>query len=355
MIGCYLRPEFRRYAIDDRRGQGYNESLNYSSTQGRMRILIADDSLVSRHLLEATLRNWGYDVVVACDGTEAWKILQRNDAPNVAILDWMMPGLAGPEVCRMVRQKAIEPYTYILLLTSRSLKEDVVAGMDSGADDYLTKPFDQQELKVRLRAATRIVDLQAQLLATREALRVQATRDYLTNLWNRSSIMEILERELARSSREHSSCGVVLVDLDHFKSINDTRGHFAGDIALKETAHRMQSSVRAYDAVGRYGGEEFLLIMPGCDEGCTRNQAERIRLAICSEAVAMPESPLHLSASFGCSAFSGFGSVSADMLIRTADEALYKAKHGGRNCAVFQTYSHHPGAATLAGAQPQAC
>ena len=305
-----------------------------------MRILIADDSLVSRHLLEATLRNWGYEVVVACDGTEAWKILQGTDGPSIAILDWMMPGQTGPEVCRMVRQKAIEPYTYILLLTSRSLKEDVVAGMDSGADDYLTKPFDRHELKVRLRAGTRIVDLQAELLATREALREQATRDYLTNLWNRSSILATLERELTRSAREHSPCGVVLLDLDHFKQINDTRGHFAGDLALREAARRMQNSIRAYDAVGRYGGEEFLVVLPGCDEASTRNHADRMRTAIYSEPVEMPESPLQLSASFGCSSFTGSGPVNVEMLIRTADEALYKAKDSGRNCTVFQNYMH---------------
>ncbi len=308
-----------------------------------MRILIADDSLVSRHLLEATLRNWGYEVVVACDGTEAWKILQSKEAPHIAILDWMMPGQTGPEVCRMVRQKAIEPYTYILLLTSRSLKEDVVAGMDSGADDYLTKPFDQHELKVRLRAGTRIVDLQAELLATREALREQATRDYLTTLWNRSSILATLERELTRSARERSPCGVVVLDLDHFKQINDTRGHFAGDLALREAARRMQNSIRAYDAVGRYGGEEFLVVLPGCDEASTRNQAERMRAAIYSELVEMPESPLQLSASFGCSTFSGSGPVNVEMLIRTADEALYKAKNSGRNCTVFQNYTHLAG------------
>ena len=305
-----------------------------------MRILIADDSLVSRHLLEATLRNWGYEVVVACDGTEAWKILQGNSAPSIAILDWMMPGQTGPEVCRLVRQKAIEPYTYILLLTSRSLKEDVVAGMDSGADDYLTKPFDQHELKVRLRAGTRIVDLQAELLATREAMREQATRDYLTNLWNRSSILATLDRELTRSAREHCPCGVVLLDLDHFKQINDTRGHFAGDLALREAARRMQTSIRAYDAEGRYGGEEFLVVLPGCDEESTRHQADRMRAAIYAEPVEMPESPLQLTASFGCSTFTGFGPVNVEMLIRTADEALYKAKDSGRNCTVFQNYMH---------------
>src|SRR4051794_7543035 len=220
-----------------------------------MRILIADDSLLSRRLLEETLGGWGYEVVIAADGAEAWNILSGANPPTLAVLDWMMPGYTGPEVCKLVRQRAAEPYTYILLLTSRNEKDDVIEGMDSGADDYLTKPFDQHELKVRLRAGTRIVDLQAQLLATREALREQATRDYLTHLWNRSSIMATLERELTRSAREHSPCGVVLIDLDHFKSINDTRGHFAGDVALRESARRMQNSVRPYDAVGRYGGE----------------------------------------------------------------------------------------------------
>src|SRR5215471_1968431 len=155
-----------------------------------MRILIADDSIVTRHLLEATLRKWGYEVVVANDGNEAWKALQGETAPRIAILDWVMPGLTGPEVCKRVREHSRDSegaYTYLLLLTSKSQREDLIEGMESGADDYLTKPFDNHELKVRLRAGTRIIDLQRELLAAREELREQATKDFLTRLWNRSS------------------------------------------------------------------------------------------------------------------------------------------------------------------------
>src|SRR5579863_12638 len=248
-----------------------------------MRILIADDSIVSRHLLEATLRKWGYEVAVACDGLEAWDALQGENAPRLAILDWVMPGLTGPEVCKRVRESSRgkeSNYTYILLLTSKSDKEDLIEGMEAGADDYLTKPFDQHELKVRIRAGTRLVDLQAQLLAAREALREQATRDSLTHLWNRNSILEILGRELARAAREHRPLGLVMVDLDHFKSVNDSYGHQSGDAILVEAARRMQRAMREYDAIGRYGGEEFLILLPGCEEPDSFNQAERLRKTI---------------------------------------------------------------------------
>ena len=264
-----------------------------------MRVLIADDSLVSRRLLEETLRGWGYEVLVAQDGAEAWKILNGPDAPSVAVLDWMMPGHTGPELCKLVRQRASEPYTYILLLTSRNEKDDVVEGMDSGADDYITKPFDKHELKVRLRAGTRIVDLQEQLVAAREALRQQATRDYLTQLWNRSSILEFLHRELARSEREGTPIGVVVADLDHFKGINDNYGHFAGDRALQESARRMQNSIRTYDAIGRYGGEEFLIVLPGADSDSVLSQAERLRKALRFRPVLTTEASLNVTCSFG--------------------------------------------------------
>jgi diguanylate cyclase (GGDEF)-like protein len=309
-----------------------------------VKILIADDSIVSRHLLEATLRKWGYEVMVACDGAEALELLQRDDAPALIILDWMMPGMTGVEVCRRIRQRDSEPYTYILLLTSKSQKEDLIEGMEAGADDYITKPFDQNELQVRLRAGIRLVDLQTQLLKAREDLRDQATRDSLTRLWNRSSILNELARELARAKRESRPLGVVIVDLDHFKNINDTYGHLAGDDVLREAARRMQNSIRQYDCIGRYGGEEFLILFPGCNQTDTCAQADRLRRQLALTEMAVNDGSVRVTASFGVTAALPDESWSEEELIRTADEALYVAKNSGRNRVEMLTLRSQPAA-----------
>ena len=303
-----------------------------------MKILIADDSIVSRHLLEATLRKWGYDVTVACDGPEALEALQQGDSPALAILDWMMPGMTGLEVCRRIRQRAREPYIYILLLTSKSQKEDLIEGMDAGADDYITKPFDQHELQVRLRAGKRLADLQAELLSAREALREQASKDSLTRLWNRRSILDMLSRELARSVREPTPIGVVIVDLDHFKNVNDSQGHLVGDAVLCEAARRMQGAIRQYDSIGRYGGEEFLILLPGCDEQTSFTQAERLRKQIGNAEMSLNGGSLHLTASFGVTCAMPGRRWDPETLIRKADEALYLAKKLGRNRVEFLSY-----------------
>ena len=302
-----------------------------------MKILIADDSIVSRHLLDATLRRWGYEVVVACDGNEAWQILQSENAPKIAILDWMMPGLTGPEVCRRVRATAKDKdiYTYILLLSSKSQREDLIEGMESGADDYLTKPFDQHELKVRLRPGVRILELQHELISAREELRDQATKDFLTRIWNRSSILDILSRELQRGGRENRPVGLVLADLDKFKSVNDTYGHFAGDAVLREFVRRMSGSIRTYDAIGRYGGEEFLIVLPGCDVTVTEKQAERMREALANDPMWFNEEAQLVTCSFGATAWVPGIPATEEALIRVADDALYAAKRQGRNRVVF--------------------
>ena len=189
-----------------------------------MKILAGDDNPVFQSMLRTMLSKWGYEVTVARDGVEAWQALQSENSPRLAILDWMMPGMDGVEVCRRIRAAGREPYTYILLLTGRKNAQDLVEGMDSGADDYLTKPFNAHELRVRLRAGRRILDLQEELLEAREALREQATHDSLTGLLNRGSILETLSNELSRAGRESQAVSLLMVDLDRFKLINDTYG-----------------------------------------------------------------------------------------------------------------------------------
>jgi diguanylate cyclase (GGDEF)-like protein len=296
-----------------------------------MKVLAAEDNPVFQSMLRAMLTKWGYEAVVARDGNEAWQALQAPDGPCLAILDWMMPGLDGVEICRRVREASREPYVYIILLTARTDSRDLVEGMEAGADDYLTKPFEAHELRVRLRAGQRILDLQQQLLAAREALREQATHDNLTGLLNRGSILETLRNELARSNREGQPVAVLMVDLDRFKQVNDTFGHLGGDNVLREAARRMKGAIRSYDAVGRYGGEEFLILLPGCEGATALVQAERIREALSAEAFEFNGRPFPVTCSIGVSCRTHPDGGDSDALIREADEALYAAKDHGRD------------------------
>lgn len=300
-----------------------------------MKVLVADDEPVSRRLLENTLRRWEYEVVCAQDGLEASEILKQPDAPKLAILDWQMPGLDGVQICKEVRSKQSEPYTYILLLTGKNAKCDVVEGLNAGADDYVIKPFDSQELQVRLRTGKRILYLQEQLIAARESLRDQATHDSLTGLWNRAATLELLMAEIARQQRNGNSIGVALVDLDGFKQVNDMHGHLIGDEILRAAATTMQNHTRRYDAVGRFGGEEFIIVLSGCDQINAMSHAERVRAAIEQIAVQTPAGPVGLTASFGVTVARPGQHVDACGLIRAADAALYQAKHKGRNCVEF--------------------
>jgi two-component system cell cycle response regulator len=296
-----------------------------------MRILIAEDDPVSRRLLEAKLVKWDYTVVVTKDGNEAWQALQEKDAPPLAILDWMMPGMDGVEVCRKVRERTKEPYTYIILLTALQQEEDLVAGMEAGADDYIAKPFKANELKVRLRAGRRLIELQDELITAREALRAKATHDPLTGLWNHEEILRILDRELARADREGTRVGILMLDLDHFKKVNDTYGHMAGDVVLRVTADRMLSLIRPYDAVGRYGGEEFLIVLPGCNDECPEMIGERFRKRIGGESIDTPEGMIPVTISLGVATSGKEKKRDINALVRAADTALYRAKSDGRN------------------------
>jgi len=301
-----------------------------------VKILVAEDDPVSRRLLEVTLGKWGYEVVTCADGQAAWDVLKAPDAPQLVILDWMMPRLDGLQVCKNVRNPAerpAEPYVYIILLTAKSQKTDMVTGLEAGADDYLTKPFDAQELRMRLRAGRRILDLLDELVRAREIMREQSRKDSLTQLCTRATVLELLKHELDRSQRtsmdRDAPVSVILADLDHFKHINDTYGHLAGDVVLRETARRMRDAVRPYDSIGRYGGEEFLLVLSNCDTIGAVALAERLLQAVRKDTIVLAEDTVSVTLSAGV-ATSGV-MQDPETLVGAADAALYRAKRGGRN------------------------
>jgi diguanylate cyclase (GGDEF)-like protein len=296
-----------------------------------VRILIADDQPLDRSVLRLALEKWGYTVVEAGDGNEAVARLSGADAPSIAVLDWMMPGMSGPEICEHVRYQENERYTYILLLTSKDAKEDLLKGLSSGADDYVVKPVDMHELQVRLRAARRIIELQEELIATREELRIQATRDFLTGVWNRGMIMRKVHEEIDRASRRSEPIGVVMVDIDHFKQINDTHGHPAGDAVLVEVSRRMQDGIRSYDALGRFGGEEFLIVCPTTDATGVVQLGERLRDVVSSKPIEANGQSIRVTVSIGVTAHDCSKSCEIDRFISEADAALYAAKRNGRD------------------------
>jgi diguanylate cyclase (GGDEF)-like protein len=293
-------------------------------------VLIAEDDAVSRRLLEQAVHSWGYTTVSVTDGASALAKLSAVNGPRLAILDWEMPGLSGPQVCRILRARTASPYIYLVLLTARTAREHLVTGLASGADDYVLKPFDPMELQLRVRTGQRIVELQHELLAARQELERRANHDALTGAANRGAVLSKVESEAARAARQGSHYCLILFDLDFFKRINDTHGHRAGDIVLKEAVRRAQIELRPYDVLGRYGGEEFMVLLPGCELRAGQVVAERLRRCLADAPFEVDSHKLAVTASFGivCSAQPH---TSLEMLVDAADSALYRAKANGRN------------------------
>ncbi|MEQ8175626.1 MAG: diguanylate cyclase [Syntrophomonadaceae bacterium] len=293
-----------------------------------MRILIAEDEPISRKLLQNSLLDWGYDVVVARDGQEALTILEKDGRPNLAVLDWMMPGADGPDICRWLRSRETASYVYVILLTGRNQEGDLVRGLESGADDYMLKPFNSEELKYRLRIGQRIIEQEQKIIR-------MASIDDLTGLLNRRNFWERMEKEMNRLRREKGTVGFIISDIDHFKNVNDTYGHSVGDLVLQQFAQCLQDNCRIYDYVGRYGGDEFIIGVPGASLLETVEIAERIRNTIQNTGIPILGSGdiIQITASFGVDAMN-LGSENEqhmEELINHADEALYLAKGEGRN------------------------
>jgi len=294
-------------------------------------VLVAEDDPIFRRVLQSWLHNWGYQITAVEDGLKAWEAVSKEEAPKLLILDWMMPGMDGPELCLKIRSRKQVPYSYILLLTSKDEKQDLINGLNAGADDYLTKPFDVTELKARLDVGMRILALQDELIRAKEAVEFQATHDPLTGLWNRGAILDFARRELDRAQRSGKPLGLLMIDLDHFKRINDTYGHLVGDEVLKEVAQRLARSVRSYDWVGRYGGEEFLVIVSDCPRDAIAKYAGRLRLAVGATPVSTEIGDIQIATSVGAASAQQPGYPDQDSFLRFADAALYRAKEQGRN------------------------
>ena len=291
-----------------------------------MRILVVDDDSVTRLALQSLFKRRGLEVIATTEGEQAYQILAQEDAPRIAIIDWALPKMSGLELCRKLKELDRTRRTHVIMLTGNTDPEDVVAGLNAGADDYVRKPFDIDELYARVRAAAR-------LIAMEDQLRLQADRDELTGVWSRSAILNELRQSLTRTSREETPLSIALTDVDHFKQINDRYGHGIGDAALRGVAQLLRDSLRPYDAIGRYGGEEFLIVLPGYISSEAFEIAERIRKHTAEREIATSVGSLKLTVSIGV-ATAGASTQHIEQFINTADQALYRAKDAGRNCVI---------------------
>jgi diguanylate cyclase (GGDEF)-like protein len=298
-----------------------------------MKILIAEDDFTSRSILSAILKKWGFDPVVTEDGSAAWDLLQKPDAPGLVLLDWNMPGMDGLEVCRRLRERNPRNPPYVILLTARGEKGDIVQGLEAGANDYVAKPYDSEELQARIRVGQRMLELQSHLMEARDALLHQATHDPLTEILNRRAILERLAQEISRARREEGSLSVGMCDIDQFKNINDAYGHQTGDEALAAFTRCIQNRLRDYDSFGRYGGEEFLVIAPGSLGHSGESLYERLRAGVADAEITTKAGTLSLTVSIGVAR--GTGQSTVDGLLAAADVALYQAKAEGRNRVAY--------------------
>jgi diguanylate cyclase (GGDEF)-like protein len=295
-----------------------------------VKILVADDSAVFRKLVEQTLCETRYELIFAKTGLETIDLFALHNPP-IVIVDWVMPDRTGLEICQHIRRKAQSSYTYLIILTSKTEKDRVVEGLKAGADDYLTKPFHEEELVARVDVGLRIVGLHRQIAAKNALLAELALTDALTGLPNRRAVDEWAVRQLSGAARYKFSFWVAVADLDHFKSVNDAYGHDAGDTVIKKFAEILKAHSRRSDICGRMGGEEFLVVLTHASDENARAAVDRIRNELANTKFVFDGFPVQVTASFGLAGFTGGELPMFGNLVAQADVALYKAKRLGRN------------------------
>ncbi len=300
-------------------------------------ILIAEDDAVTRVLLKKTLIKEGHEVVSAENGQKAFEMFKEKFFP-IILTDWMMPEMDGLELCRAIRQEENPGYVFIVLLTSKDSQDDIISGLEAGADDYLTKPFNRVELIARLNSGKRFIKQERALRQANEEIKLLSITDPLTGCFNRGLLNTRLPQEIQRAGRYNRPLSIVMCDIDHFKKVNDTYGHQAGDLVLKEFSKRIEDSIRDnVDILARYGGEEFLITLPETDLDGALNVAERLLRFISESKFDIGTEKIKITASFGVAGFGQddrLGEISFDILIKAADKYLYQAKNEGRNRVV---------------------
>jgi diguanylate cyclase (GGDEF)-like protein len=302
----------------------------------KARVLLVEDDRLQADVTTEMLRKSGYDVSWANDGISAIKMVKASK-PDIILLDLMLPGLDGYEVCRWLKLEEATKGIPVIMLTIKKELSDKISGLQIGADDFLPKPYDELELNARIYASLRTKSLQDELKTKNKQLEdllykveYMAITDALTGLYNRRRFHDVLTKEFERSKRYTNAFSIIMLDLDHFKPVNDDYGHQAGDTVLKEIAKILLKSIREIDTVSRYGGEEFVLLLPNTNKEGAFNLAERIRNAIEKNRLACIENR-EVTASIGISGVPDADIDTEDKLIRCADFALYQAKRNGRN------------------------